>query len=75
LLLVGLRTDWLRRQEAMKTAGRENQKRYTDVVASRVCGTEGRNNPAPWGGLDGKKNSGHRKSVFFLTSFMELIGS
>ena len=57
----------------MKTAGRENQKRYTSVVASRAHGTEGENNPAQRSGLDGKKNSGHRRSVFSLTSFMELI--
>jgi hypothetical protein len=25
--------------------------------------SEGRNNPAQWGGLDGKKNSGSRKSL------------
>jgi hypothetical protein len=31
---VGLRTAWPRRAEAMKTAGRENQKRCTSVVAS-----------------------------------------
>jgi|HubBroStandDraft_6_1064221.scaffolds.fasta_scaffold29006_3 hypothetical protein len=54
----------------MKTAGRKTK--ATNVVASRVCGTEGENNLAPWGGLDGKKNSGHRKSVFSLTPFMEL---
>jgi hypothetical protein len=57
----------------MKTAGRENQKRYTTVVASRDHGTEDENNPAQWGGLDGKKKSGHRRSVFFLTSFIELM--
>jgi hypothetical protein len=59
----------------MKTAARENQKRYRNRVASRDHGTEGQNNPALWGGLDGKKNSGHRKSVFSLTPFMELIGT
>jgi hypothetical protein len=74
VLLVGLRTDWLRRQEAMKTAGRETQKRYETLVASRDHGTEGENNPAQWGGLDGKKKSGHRRSAFFLTPFIELIG-
>jgi hypothetical protein len=57
----------------MKTAGRETQKRYKNRVASRAQGTEGKNNPAQWGGLDGKKNSGQRRSVFFLTPFMELI--
>ena len=29
VLLVGLRTDWLRRKEAMKTTGRETHNRYT----------------------------------------------
>jgi hypothetical protein len=43
-------------------------------VASRAQGTEGKNNPAQWGGLDGKKDSGQRRSVFSLTPFMELIG-
>ncbi len=56
----------------MKTAGRETQKRYKNRVASRAQGTEGKNNPAQWGGLDGKKNSGQRRSVFSLTPFMEL---
>jgi hypothetical protein len=72
---LAIRTDWLRRGKAMKTAGRENQKRYTSVVATRDHGTESENNPAQWGGLDGKKNSGHRRSVFSLTPFMERIRS
>jgi hypothetical protein len=59
----------------MKNADKENQKRYTSVVASRAPGTEGQNEPAQPGGLDGKKNSGQRRSVFFLTPFMELIRS
>jgi hypothetical protein len=60
----------------MKTAGRETHNRYATVsVASRDHGTEGENNPAQWGGLDGKKKSGHGRSVFFLTPFIELIGS
>ena len=58
----------------MKNADKENQKRYTSVVASRAPGTEGQNEPAQPGGLDGKKNSGQRRSVFFLTPFMELTG-
>src|ERR1700733_11410349 len=56
----------------MKNADKESQKRYTSVVASRAPGTEGQNEPAQPGGLDGKKNSGQRRSVFFLTPFMEL---
>jgi hypothetical protein len=53
----------------MKTAGRENPNRYgTVLVAFRVYGTEGENNPAQWGRLDVKKKSGHRGSVFLLDS-------
>lgn len=74
VLLVGLRTDGPRRKEAMKTADRETQKRYGIAVASRDPGTEGKNNPAQWGGLDVEKKSGQRRSVFFLTPFIELIG-
>src|ERR1700733_13874988 len=59
----------------MKNADKESQKRYTSVVASRAPGTEGQNEPAQPGGLDGKKNSGQRRSVFFLTPFMELSRS
>jgi hypothetical protein len=70
---VGFGTDRLRRQEAMKTAGRENPNRCTTVrVAFRAYGTEAENNPAQWGGLDVEKKSGHRRSVFFLTPFIEL---
>jgi hypothetical protein len=58
----------------MKTAGRENQKRYRTSVATRDRGTEGESNPAQWGGLDGKKKSGRKRSVFFLTPFIKLIG-
>jgi hypothetical protein len=31
--------------------------------------------PAQWGGLDGNKNSDHRRSVFSMTPLMELLGS
>ena len=47
---------------------RENQKLYTNHVASRDHGTDGKNNPAQWGGLDGKKNSGHQERCFLLDS-------
>jgi hypothetical protein len=57
----------------MNTAKRENQTRCTDFAATREHGTEDQNNPAQRGGLDGKKNSGHSRSVFFLTPFIELI--
>ena len=69
----GLRTDWLRRAKVMKTAGREDQKRWLNEAASREHGTEGQNNLAQRGGLDCKKKSGRGKGVFFLTPFIELI--
>ena len=69
----GLRTDWLRRPKAMKTAGKENQKRCVNAAASRDHGTEGQNNPARRGGLEANKTSGCRRSVFSLTPFIELI--
>jgi hypothetical protein len=56
----------------MKTTGQETPERYAKVVASRDQGAEGENNPAPWGGLDGKKKSSQGRSVFFLTLFIEL---
>jgi len=72
VLLVGLRTDRLRRAKGMKTAGRKNQKRWLNEAASRDHGTEGHNNPARRGGLEAKKKSGHRRSVFFLTPLQKL---
>jgi hypothetical protein len=59
----------------MKAGGRKNHKRCPNEAASQDPGTEGQNNPAPWGGLDGKKQAGRRKAVFFLTPFIELIRS
>jgi hypothetical protein len=64
VLLVGLRTDWLRRKEAMKTADRENQKRYGILVAPRDHGTEGDNNPAQWERAGQHEKSRHWRSVF-----------
>jgi hypothetical protein len=40
-LLVSFRKDWPRRQEAMKTAGSENQNRWATVRSKRGTGTEG----------------------------------
>src|SRR5271170_2952183 len=56
-----------------KTAGKENQKRCVNEAASRDHGTEGQNDPAQRGGLEGKKKSSRRRSVFFSTPFIELI--
>ena len=75
VLLVGFGTDRLRREEAMKTAGRENQKRYSNHVASRAHGTEGEHKPARWGGLDARKTPAAGEVFFFLTPFIEQIRS
>ena len=40
---VGFGTDRLRRQEAMKTAGRENPKRWANVSSNRAHGAVGQN--------------------------------
>ena len=71
----GLRTDWLRRAKAMKTAGKKDQKRCLHEAASRDHGTEGSNNPAQtrWAGRQEKIRP--RESCFFLTPFIELIRS
>ena len=65
----GLRTDWLRRAEAMKTAGKEDQKRCLHEAASRDHGTEGSNNPAQtrWAGRQEKIRP--RERCFLLDSF------
>jgi hypothetical protein len=59
----------------MKTADKEHQKRWLNKAASRDQRTEGNDNPAQRGGLDGNKKSGCRKGVFSLTPFIELIRS
>ena len=60
----------------MKTAGGENPNRYTTaLVAFRVYGTEAENNSAQSGGLDVENKSGHGRSVFFFTPFIELTRS
>jgi hypothetical protein len=69
----GLRTDWLRRAKAMKAAGKKNQTRCPNEAASREHETEGQNNPAQRGGLEGKKTSSRRRSVFSLIPFIGLI--
>jgi hypothetical protein len=72
-LLVGFRTDWLRREQAMKTAGIENPNSRI-----RLC-TE----PSPWGGRAEPSSLIHTGwkagkypavgEVFFLTfPFIEL---
>ena len=71
----GLRTDWLRRAETMKTAGKKNPKRCLHEAASRDHGTEGSNNPAQtrWAGRQEKIRP--QESCFFLTPFIELTST
>jgi hypothetical protein len=51
VLLVSFRADWLRREEAMKTAGRENRNCWAAVFSIRVDGPAGQNTPSliTWG--------------------------
>ena len=60
-------------QEAMKTAGRENPNRWANCpgTPSTWRGRSEQSRSIEWAGS--KKNSGRRRSVFFLTSpFIEL---
>jgi hypothetical protein len=50
-----------------------SQTRCANGAATRDHGTEGQNNPAQRGGLEAKKKSGRRRSVFFSTPFIELL--
>jgi hypothetical protein len=43
VLLVGFGTDGLRREEAMKTADRENPKRWATTPGNRTNGAAGQN--------------------------------
>ncbi len=65
----GLRTDWLRRTKAMKTAGRENQKRCVNGAASRVLGTERQNNPAQTRRAGRQEKIQPQEKCFLLDSF------
>jgi len=60
--------DWLRCEEVMKTTGRENQKRYSNHVACRASRNGRRAQTCSMGRAGRKKNSGRRRSVFFLDS-------
>src|ERR1035438_10284741 len=73
---VGFGTDRLRREEAMKTAGRENPNRWAILVSNRARGAVGQNRSRSikWAGKQEKFRP--MQGCFFLTStFIELIGS
>jgi hypothetical protein len=59
----------------MKTAGRKNQQRCVKQAASEITERNARTILLKRGGLEAKKKSGHRRGVFFLTPFIELIRS
>jgi hypothetical protein len=63
------------RERRSAKQGREGFSGRSDPTwgeSTSLYGTESENNPAQWGRLDVKKKSGHRRSVFFLTPFLEL---
>src|ERR1700677_4221482 len=60
VLLVGLRTGWLRRKEAMKTAGRETHNRYTTVRSVPRSRNGSREQSYSMERAGQQENSGHR---------------
>jgi hypothetical protein len=48
-------------------------KALAECISVPSQGTEGQNNPAKWGGLEGKKKIRPQESCFYLTPFIELI--
>jgi hypothetical protein len=67
--------DWLRREEAMKTAGRENRNCWAAVSSLRVDGAVGQNRPCliTWGWKE--ENLQPWGELFLLTSpLIEPIG-
>src|ERR1700723_197971 len=70
---AGFGTDRLRCQEAMKTAGRENPKRWGTEPRNRAHGAVGQNNSRSIVWAEKQENFQPREKCFFLTSsFIEL---
>jgi hypothetical protein len=70
---AGFRTNWLRREEAMKTPGRENPTRWAAVPSDRDFGAAGQNRSRSikWAAKQEKLQP--KEMCFFLTSpFIEL---
>ena len=73
---AGFRTNWLRREEAMKTPGRENPTRWAAVPSDRDFGAAGQNRSRSikWAAKQEKLQP--KEMCFFLTSpFIELLGT
>jgi hypothetical protein len=69
-----LTTDRLRREEAMKTASRENPKRWAIVPSNRAPGAVGQNNSGSIKWAAKQEKFQPKEKCFFLTStFIELI--
>ncbi len=75
VLLVGLRTDWLRRKEAMKTAGRETHNRYTIARSVPRSRSGSRGQSCSIGRAGWQEKPRPQVKCFFLTPFIELHGS
>src|ERR1700730_3547972 len=74
VLLAGIGTDRLRRQEAMKTAGRENPNHGVAWPRNRAHGAVGQNRSRSIKWAEKQENFWPKVMCFFLTSpFIELI--
>jgi hypothetical protein len=67
-LLVGFRTDWPRRQEAMKTAGRENPNHGVALPRNRAHGAVGQNRSRSINWAEKQEKFQPKEMCFFLTS-------
>jgi hypothetical protein len=70
---AGFGTDRLRREEAMKTAGREDPNRWANVPSNRALGAGGQNSTCSIMWAEKQENFQLMEMCFFLTSpFIEL---
>src|SRR5713101_3843578 len=65
---VGFGTDRLRREEAMKTAGRENPNRWATLFSNRAPGAGGQNRSCSITWAAKRGNGQPLERCFFLTS-------
>jgi hypothetical protein len=71
---AGFGTDRLRREEVMKTAGRENPNRWGNASSNRAHGADGQNRSCSIMWAAKQENFQPTEMCFFLTSpFIELI--
>jgi hypothetical protein len=64
--------DSLRREEAMKTAGRENLNRWATLASKQALGADGQNRFCSMRWAAKQENVQPAEKSFFLTSFVEL---